>query len=128
MAQWSVPLDRLVDKAKADMQTACRKIAFEAFKRVVEKSPVRSGRFRANWNASYASPNVSVSSSTNTARGLEEASKALEFEVGSVWYFTNALPYAERLEYGYSKQAPGGMVRLTLVEITAMLSHGRLGS
>jgi hypothetical protein len=30
--------------------------------------------------------------------------------VDVVW-FVNNLPYAERIEYGYSKQAPEGMVR-----------------
>jgi hypothetical protein len=31
--------------------------------------------------------------------------------VGDLYYLTNNLPYIERLEYGWSKQAPGGMVR-----------------
>jgi hypothetical protein len=30
-----------------------------------------------------------------------------------VIYLTNALPYARRLEYGWSKQAPSGMVRIS---------------
>lgn len=36
--------------------------------------------------------------------------------VGDVVYLTNSLPYAQRLEHGWSKQAPRGMVRLSAIE------------
>jgi hypothetical protein len=32
-------------------------------------------------------------------------------------YIQNNLPYAERLENGWSKQAPHGMVKITLYEL-----------
>jgi len=35
------------------------------------------------------------------------------FKVGQVFYYTNSMPYALKLEYGHSDQAPGGIVRLT---------------
>jgi hypothetical protein len=39
---------------------------------------------------------------------------------GQKIFLTNALPYAIRLENGWSKtQAPQGMVKLSLAEITA---------
>ncbi len=32
-------------------------------------------------------------------------------------YIMNNLPYARALEYGHSKQAPAGVVRITLAEV-----------
>lgn len=42
---------------------------------------------------------------------------------GTVIYITNNLPYALPLEYGHSKQAPAGMLRVTFAEITASISR-----
>jgi hypothetical protein len=40
----------------------------------------------------------------------------------SVWWIYNNLPYAIALEYGHSRQAPNGMVRIALAEIEAEVS------
>jgi hypothetical protein len=77
------------------------------------------GRFRANWNVSYGSPDGSITKSTEKGRVVQEAAKALTLPVGGVIYMTNGLPYAHRLEYeGWSKQAPAGMVRVSAVEFS----------
>jgi hypothetical protein len=41
---------------------------------------------------------------------------------GEVWIVNN-LPYAGRLEYGYSQQSPSGMVRVTLANLPAALEN-----
>lgn len=42
--------------------------------------------------------------------------------LGQMLYFTNALPYAQRLEHGWSRlQAPGGMVALTMAEFPMLV-------
>lgn len=113
---WSVPLDRIAAKTGARMETVARKVAFELFGAVVRKSPVDTGRFRANWNVSYGDASVTTTASTNQSRALTEVSKTLTLPVGGVMYLANGLPYAVRLENGYSKQAPVGMVRTSLAE------------
>jgi hypothetical protein len=47
------------------------------------------------------------------ARGKVEAAVAT-MELGDVVHMANNLPYARRLEDGWSKQAPAGMVKLTV--------------
>jgi len=37
-----------------------------------------------------------------------------DFTVGQTVYLLNNLPYSVPLEYGHSKKAPQGMVRMTL--------------
>lgn len=41
---------------------------------------------------------------------------------GEVWIVNN-LPYAGKLECGYSQQAPGGMVRVTLANLPDALEQ-----
>ena len=110
--RWSVPLDKLAKKAGASLETTARKATFEVFRNVVLRSPVDTGRFRANWNVSYGTANVSTTTSTAASRGDSEAAKALTLPVGGVTWLSNGLSYAEELEMGSSRQAPQGMVRL----------------
>lgn len=123
MGQFSLDLSRLVEKAKGRTELVVKKVMLEAFERVVMKSPVDTGRFRANWVASIGEYSRVVSESTDqdgskTTGDINAAVSAMQLR-GQTIYLTNSLPYATRLEYGYSKQAPIGMVRTTLAEITA---------
>lgn len=98
-----------------------RALAINAATGLVLKSPVDTGRFRANWQFGVASPDASVSDRSDKT-GQETLGK-ISTEIlsanvtGGKFYITNNLPYAKRLEYGWSKQAPSGMVRLTLMEL-----------
>lgn len=125
MSGWTIPLQRLTEKAKGDLATVVRKATLDAFTRVVLKSPVDTGRFRANWNFSVGAPDYGVTPSTNQARGQTEAAKALSVQVGTIAYLSNGLPYARRLENGWSKQAPAGMVRTTVAEFNAIVQRAK---
>ena len=124
MARWSIPMDTLAARAKTDVETVARKLTLDLFRSVVLKSPVDTGRFRANWNVSYGTPDYTTTQSVERGRGLTEASKALTLPIGGVQYMSNGLPYARQLEYGWSKQAPAGMVRLSVIEVAGRLGAG----
>lgn len=115
MSGWSIPIDRLAQRTGLKLDTVTRKVTLDLFTSVVQKSPVDTGRFKANWNVG-TTPDLSFNASTNAGRGLAEAQKAIGISSGSVVYLSNGLPYARRLEYGYSGQAPAGMVRLSVRE------------
>ena len=92
--------------------------------RIIKRSPVDSGRFRGNWQfTSNVIPRGQLNRvDPNGAQSAGDlAGSASRFESGSVFYMTNNLPYGERLEFGYSKQAPSGMVRVTLQEYSQIL-------
>jgi hypothetical protein len=122
MTSWSIPVDKLVERAKGDIDTVVRRATFQTFRSVVLRSPVDTGRFRANWNVSFGVPEYTTTVSTNQNRGVTEASKALRLPVGGITYISNGLPYGVRLENGYSKQAPAGMVRLAAAEFARFVS------
>lgn len=123
MSGWSIPIERIAERAGLQLDTVARKVTFDLFSSVVEKSPVDTGRFKGNWNVSRTTPNFSVSDAANAARGESEARKALSLAAGSVVYLSNGLPYARRLEYGWSGQAPAGMVRLSVREFDAYVQR-----
>ena len=123
MSQFSIPLDQLAAKIGLDLETVARKSTLQLFTAVAKRSPVKSGRFRANWNVSATTPNISITDSTVQGRVNVEAAKALMLPVGGVTFMSNGIVYASRLEYGHSKQAPNGMVRLSAQEFDAYVSR-----
>lgn len=125
MSKWSIPLDRLASKAGLSLEVVTRKATFDVFKAVIYRSPVDTGRFKGNWNVSYGSPDYTTGTrrdSTPIGSGSAPL-KALSLPVGGVTYLSNGLPYATRLEYGYSKQAPAGMVRLAAAEFSRFVQR-----
>ena len=116
MSSFSIPLDRLAKKYEQDLERVVRQATFQLFNDVQLRSPVDTGRFRGNWNVSYRAPNYSTQLVSTASRASSEVQKALTLPVGGITYMSNGLPYARRLEYGYSKQAPSGMVRISVRE------------
>ena len=121
MTTFALNLAKQIEAAKEQAELVAKKITIELFSRVIEKSPVDTGRFRANWNCSIGSPDLSTSESTDPS-GSGAISKVTSTVVSYTLndqsvFLTNNLPYAERLENGWSKQAPNGMVRLSVMEI-----------
>lgn len=123
MGQWSIPLDRIAKQTGIRIETVARKVTFDLYRNVVLKSPVDTGRFRANWNVSFGVPSYTTTGSTDAGRGLQEAGKALSLPVGGVVFLSNGLAYARRLEMGYSRQAPIGMVRTSVVEFQSFVNR-----
>ena len=121
MSSFALDLSKAIEKAKDQQKLVAKKIMIDLFSSVIEKSPVDTGRFRANWNVAYGSPNTTITDSTDKS-GSDSITKAsakvgtYEFKDGAVW-LSNSLPYSVRLENGWSQQAPVGMVRISLIEI-----------
>lgn len=83
---------------------------------VVTKTPVDTGRARGSWQVVPAGDTYQVDRvSTDPIR---EGIRIIGDTVwGSTVTIVSRLPYIYRLEYGWSQQAPDGMVRLTLQEV-----------
>jgi len=104
-------------KTLEKMGRAVRKIALDTMENVIRMSPVDTGRFRGNWQAAVGTiPSGTIEAldpSGNTV--IAKVSGVTEgMNPGDVIYMSNNLPYAQRLEDGYSQQAPSGMVKLTV--------------
>ena len=110
-------LNKLCERAKDKAHIVVRKTAFELQGMMIDMSPVDTGRFRSNWAVGLGAINTSTDAAPDktgdAAKGRAQA--ALQgWKPGQTIYLSNSLPYARRLEMGWSKQAPQGMVRLTV--------------
>ena len=94
-----------------------RSAVLELFKLVIEGTPFDTGRLRGNWQTTINSPATASIGRLDPsgAAAVAEAVANLGSLVDVIW-FTNNLPYAERIEYdGWSAQAREGMVRKHVV-------------
>lgn len=126
MADFAQQIAAFVKKTEARADQVLRKVGIEVASSVVRKSPVDTGRFRANWLASIEAPNTrtfdasDLSGQATIAAAARQINKA---RLGQVIWISNNLPYAQRLENGYSQQAPSGMVRVTVAEWQGYLNR-----
>ena len=116
--KFSVNVRKWAETAQLSAEQATRAATLEMFTGVVRKSPVDTGRFRANWQIDQRGFNYEKFDPSGQEKVVEITQKVMASEVGGVISLINNLPYAERLEFGHSKQAPEGMVRLTAMEFT----------
>jgi hypothetical protein len=126
--------------APEEARTMQRKIALEGLCRLVQKTPVDTGRARANWQVGINQDPVDTphpagepfaGSAPAGERPLSDVPPLAQcgqetFEVGAAviaamplctCYITNNVEYIEELEHGHSGQAPRGMLALTVEEL-----------
>lgn len=126
---------RNIEKAAKHMDLSVdivtRRIALDLYGRITKKTPVDTGRARANWNLSIGSPDYSIEKTDVKSTGKHKNKtsppstpkpKKPKLKRGDgmrIIYITNNLPYISALEYGHSKQAaPHAMVRKSVQEVT----------
>lgn len=131
--QFALSIRKFAEKVEQNTDQVVRTVAMEVGRSLVERSPVGNpslwkskpppgyvgGRFRANWQVQAETP------SFQTTGDIDQAGQATiarlttlvsAMKAGGLIYFNNSLPYAQRLEDGWSGQAPGGMVEITAIE------------
>lgn len=128
-------------KTKEQMDFFVFTICMDITNGVVLKTPVDTGRARANWFPSLDAPSNAISTRTDASGGtaINAAQGIAKEAAGRVFYLSNNLPYIRHLEYGlygtppgsangpktiggFSKQAPAGMVRTTINEVVRAYS------
>ena len=115
---FSADLSRIIKKTNGNIDLVVRKITADVFRSVILKTPVMTGRARGNWQASADAPKSGYSMGRKDKSGGKVIAEAVQASkgAGGITYLVNNLPYIRPLEYGSSKQAPSGMVRLTVLE------------
>lgn len=117
-------LDRAAQRTRRDTEEMVRKIAERLFENIVRRTPVDTGWARANWVPSIneidaRSPGERPPDGETVPEPNPGAIAAVvqQGKIGDVFWLTNAVPYIRALEYGHSKQAPAGMVRVSIAEV-----------
>ena len=123
---FTLDIKNFVEKAKKNPETVARQVSFKLFSAVIKASPVDTGRFRMNWQTAGAVTPSGVIDGTDKGGAAAIGDAASYIFAASDWNeftLTNNLPYAERLEYGWSNQAPQGMVRVNVARFNTLLEE-----
>ena len=139
---------QFAENAQARMTRIVRASALKLFTNIIERTPVDTGRARANWQIDLndISENAGVNfqgergasddearRGRNAAQAASEATGKAMARIGDIdertlkIFIFNNVNYIIPLEYGSSEQAPDGMVRISLAEwqqIVAAMSGG----
>jgi len=99
-----------------------KKMSLEALKRIVEKTPVDTGRARGGWQVSFKTPAFSEGGTDASGAGTINtgSSQILGLKDPVAVFISNNVEYIIYLEDGTSTQAPEGMVALTIEELLGM--------
>lgn len=113
-------------KANMSVEKTIRGTSIKLFSAVILASPVDTGRFRANWQVGGESPETGVKNDSDKSGGktISEVVAHINGErINLEFTLANNLPYAYKLEYGYSKQAPAGVVRINAARFQRILDE-----
>jgi len=131
MAVFSIDLANFAEKAKLNATTVMKKVALDCYIRVAMRTPVDTGRARGGWQMSGSGIGSGDSGAldptpTGTPNpGFAGADVSSIGEEGA--FIFNNVVYIIPLEYGHSKQAPAGMVRVTVAEFNEMIAAATAG-
>ena len=117
--KFAINVRKWAEVAELSLEQTVRAATLEVFGSVIRKSPVDTGRFKGNWQIDQRGFQYDKFDKDGQATLDLITAKVSKSEVGGIVSLINSLPYAERLEFGYSGQAPQGMVRLTAMEFEA---------
>ncbi|ATY44940.1 hypothetical protein [Acinetobacter baumannii] len=105
------PTSFSLDVAKA-AEDHVKHIVMDTVQSLVNLSPVDTGAYRASHIVSIGSGDYGIRGpETNAVQ--DAAIQAVKIKLGNLVYIQNNQPYAERLENGWSDQAPQGIYGLT---------------
>lgn len=135
-SQWASRLNEIKRTLPKDaFAPLVRKVADRALVEVVARSPIGNpalwqghppagyvpGQFVNDWHVSIGtlSPSTRNTPNASGSASLAEAKKfdAYKLDPFVMTYIHNSLPYAMRLENGWSTQAPYGMVTITAASL-----------
>ncbi len=139
MAGWTLDLDAWAEKKKIQIAKTREILAFAIFTRVVMRTPVDRGAARQNWLVTLNKPTYEYDQGkAKGGRVMSDGQKAIASARGDdTIIMQNNLPYIEKLEYGgygpnsksgktvngFSKQAPHGMVGITMQEFGGIVTE-----
>ena len=113
---------KISQKLDRVLSEGIRATLFEVGTAIIKETPVDTGRARGNWQASVNSASGAELSRTSEGAAIVQLSQEASAAIGNTFFFTNNVPYIRRLEYGYSDQAPQGMVRRNLQNFNRLLA------
>lgn len=126
VSSWRAEMQRRKEQTHDSLATTVIKIATTVGTKLVHRTPIYTGRAAGSWSVSFGSPAPSdIGPGMHTgAKEVAVANIAATLSEGVTRtnpfrkiFFNNTVPYIDVLERGHSSQAPGGFVRITMMEV-----------
>ena len=115
------------DKAEARANHAVKNIIGDIADELIFRTPVDTGRARANWQLGINQINKKVNPNTFDPEGDATSNKLYSLipqnVLGLSIYIANSVPYIYDLENGKSRQAPNGMIKLTQIRFKTIVKN-----
>jgi len=124
-SKFSIGVKNWVKKTNKHLNKVVVQINILIFETLVDRSPVDTGLFKGNWQVFVNTPDEDVvdTKDKNGSKTKATGRRILRsVQPGDITYMMNNLPYARRLEYGWSQQAPQGIVRLTVTQFKPLVA------
>jgi len=129
MSEFTSGLNALPKNTGISADTFARKVTIDFTRDLVVSTPVDTGHARSNWffrnDRSGGIDTASDKSGSPSNRRCAAFTSGLR--AGGVFFITNNLPYILELEYGSSKQAPGGMARVAVARFNSTFAKTLAG-
>ncbi|MFM9829732.1 MAG: hypothetical protein ACKVOB_13485 [Sphingomonas sp.] len=138
MTSFALQLAQFAEKVGEDADQVVGGVVIELARVIDERSPVGDakfwkssppkgyvgGHFRANWQLAIGSiPKGEVVGINFGAALAENVARIPTEAAGPTYYLANNVPYAQRLEDGWSRQAPVGLVGRTVIEFQDIVAR-----
>jgi len=141
LAQFNKEVTQFANSIPGKVTVMQKRIVLQALRRLVEKTPVDTGRARGNWQVTISSPAEGQVSGdwpktagppkterpplrsedrATIQKGMAALTGLPKFQV--VW-ISNNVDYIEFLEHGSSTQTPEGMLAVTIEELRNMFKE-----
>lgn len=124
MSNFLDTINRWTEETEQSIDDVLQTVVLMVGKSVVTLSPVKTGLFKGNWQLTIdGSANSSLirRDPEGNSTLADIASKTNTFTAGQVAYIQNMVTYGYDLEYGYSNQAPEGIVRVTALKFAQIV-------
>jgi hypothetical protein len=135
---FTADVHKIAKKIGVNVEDLAAATFIEVFSGVIRATPVDTGRARGNWQTTKNSPASGTTEriQKNKNAGVATSEAHAVVNKPGLYYLTNNLPYAEKLEFGgygtgpsstsktkggFSIQAPLGMVRINAKRIKQIL-------
>ena len=132
LRQFAAQMTQLSRTVEENIDKTVRKCALAVDSTVVLATPVDTGRARANWQVELNKPKTGTTTAVSPSgrESIDAAKVRIAQYKGNVpnasIHITNNLPYIERLNNGWSKQAPAGYVEKAVMVGIAAIQNARI--
>lgn len=121
---FTLDITNFIKHAQGNIDKTVRQAVGLIAQELDQRTPRETGRLVANWQFGKYSPPTGIINSVEMSVGAVAKriqAQASSLTAGGECWIVNNMPYAGRIEYGYSQKSPEGMVRITLANLPASL-------